>query len=133
MARNKSRPRKNAKRRVTAKKRAPKRKRTKSTTPQRVGRSRGTGGSHSAHYAVMRNPFSKATQQAKIPDGQMVTSLSRKLQAVKEIINQLSVDNTSNEINILICPHIGLGFMARGIDGQLAGSFGVPLVFQTKV
>lgn len=111
MARTKSTPRRRTttRRRKTLRRRTPsvKRKRTplNKTPAKRVKRDIGKSGSAAAHHAIRRNPFSNATSQPKIPDGELTSSLSRRLQHVVDVKN----GTTGNDVLHLVCiPSMGI-------------------------
>lgn len=101
-----SRGRPRPKRRAPAKKRA---------TPTSI-RKNPQSSAHAQSFAVMTNPFSKATQRPKIPDGSAIASLSRRVQHVSEIKNKLNEDT----IDLVMCPSLGLAAVAKNVDGENA-------------
>lgn len=99
--------------RSSARKAAPKRKRktqssrglttkkkTKTTTVSEVNK----------HLHVVKNPFSNMHQQPKMPDGKVPTSLARRMRNVQSV----EVDTGVNFMDILLCPHFGLGCVING-------------------
>lgn len=77
-------------------------------TPKRVTTRTLKEDSATAHHKVIMMPFSTATPQPKIPDGEVISSLSRRLQNVTEIKNDLNQD----VVDILMLPSLGLGCVA---------------------
>lgn len=95
--------RKNARRKTTKAKK----------TPSSI-RKNPSSGAHAASVAVMQNPFSKATQRPKIPDGAAIASLSRRVQHVSEFKNKLNEDL----IEMVMIPSLGVAAVGHNIDGQ---------------
>ena len=69
-----------------------------------------------AHHAVMVDPFSNATAQPKIPDGLVPSSLSRRMQRVLEIKNEVTSDGAfgANDVDIVIVPSLGIAAAVFG-------------------
>lgn len=59
---------------------------------------------------VVKNPFSKATQHPKMPDGKVAHSLSRRLRNVQSISCDLS---PAEYTDIILCPHFGIGCVIK--------------------
>lgn len=62
-------------------------KRPARAAPARKRRTNVVNASGTKHLSVRMNPFSQATQQPKIPDGKLTSSLSRRLNSVFELKN----------------------------------------------
>lgn len=76
---------------------------SKSSTVRAPKKARG-GGSFAPHHAVRMRPFSTATSQPKIPDGELTSSLSRRLQNIKEITNGLN----QKTMHVFFSPSLGV-------------------------
>jgi hypothetical protein len=61
--------------------------------------------------AVLKNPFSNATQHPKIPDGKAQSSLSRRMRTTKEIQSVSILDQTA-PIHIVMLPILGCPVIA---------------------
>lgn len=72
-----------------------------------------------ASIAVFHNPFSKATQQARIPDGKATASLGTRVQAVK---NFIPIDDTYfNTMHCLLVPGLNNGLFIYGVNSDQSG------------
>lgn len=74
--------------------------------------------------AVLRNPFSQATNQPKVPDGKSQTSLSRRMRLTQEI---LSYDD--NAIHIVLLPLLNCPATAFNVEYNGTTKF-IPMVFK---
>ena len=95
-------------------------RRPKRRTPRGSAKSRKTA----ADIAVFHNPFSKATQQARIPDGKATASLGTRVQAVSSIVPLLDANNDAGEniLHVFLYPGLGGGCQIFGTDGT--GGYG---------
>ncbi|BAJ40166.1 hypothetical protein [Protobacilladnavirus tenuis] len=91
-------------------------KATRKKAPATSVRKNPTSSHHAQSFAVMTNPFSKATQRPKIPDGSTVASLSRRIQRVSEIKNKQGEDI----MDLVMCPALGLACVIKNVDGENA-------------
>jgi hypothetical protein len=67
--------------------------------------------------AVLKNPFSTATQHPKIPDGKAQSSLSRRMRATKEIQSIPILDQTV-PIHIVMLPILGCPVVAFTCENE---------------
>ena len=111
MARRKATPRRRAPRRAA--RRPVKRRATARKQPATSVKKQASTGSAAAHHQVRMHPFSKATQQPKIPDGELTTSLSRRLQAVYQLTN--GNGKLGNDyMDVVFAPTLGVPLVASG-------------------
>lgn len=74
--------------------------------------------SGSAHHQVIRRPFSSATTQPKIPDGEFTHSLSRRLQNVTSFTNANAI-STGDTLHVIFAPTLGIPLTIFGsVDGK---------------
>ena len=111
MARRKATPRRRAPRRAA--RRPIKRRATARKQPATSVKKQSGGGSAAAHHQVRMHPFSKATQQPKIPDGELTTSLSRRLQAVYQLTNGNGTLG-QDYMDVVFAPTLGVPLVASG-------------------
>ena len=87
-------------------------------TRKRVGKRKAPRGSAKAakDLAVFHNPFSKATQQARIPDGKATASLGTRLQNVvsRHITIDPDLTGGQNIMHVLLYPGLGAGCVIQG-------------------
>ncbi|AXH78027.1 MAG: hypothetical protein QKB75_gp5 [Bacilladnaviridae sp.] len=111
MARRKATPQRRAPRRAA--RRPVKRRATAKKQPASSVKKQASGGTAAAHHQVRMHPFSKATQQPKIPDGELTTSLSRRLQAVYQLTN--GNGNLGDDyMDVVFAPTLGVPLVASG-------------------
>lgn len=116
-----------SKRRVTKRARSKSRRRTtKRAMMPKAQKSAMQLGENSVakQLAVLRNPFSQATNQPKVPDGKSQTSLSRRMRLTQEI---LSHDNEA--IHILLLPLLNCPATAFNVEYNGTTKF-IPMVFK---
>lgn len=94
----------------TRAKRTTKRRTKKSTLPKMMKSGLGGEDSIPKQLSVVKNPFSMATNQPKIPDGKSQTSLSRRLRLCKEVTNNFN--GSTGAIHIVMMPILGCPVMA---------------------
>jgi hypothetical protein len=126
MARTKQRsPRKRRTAKRVRRRRTSRRTRTKRSSPPmtaqttiRAPKRAKTTKSSSAHHQVIRRPFSSATTQPKIPDGEFTHSLSRRLQNVTSFTNANAI-STGDTLHVVFAPTLGVPLTIFGsVDGK---------------
>lgn len=90
---------------------APARRRALKRAPVKSIRKLRSPGPASAHHAVRMKPFSSATQQPKIPDGALTSSLARRMQHVFQLRN--GNGSLGNDImHLVYAPTLGVPLTA---------------------
>jgi len=90
---------------------APVRRRALKRAPAKSVRKQKTAGPASAHHAVRMKPFSSATQQPKIPDGALTSSLARRMQHVFQLRNGDGSLGT-DIMHLVFAPTLGVPLLA---------------------
>lgn len=101
-------------------KRAPRPAATR-TRRSKVGTRKGTRstGKGAKDLAVFHNPFSKATQQARIPDGKATASLGTRVQNVVSVTpleNPTQILGQGETLHVLLYPGLGAGCMIAAAE-----------------